>query len=106
MKVSLDGEELTRSTVFVVTALYTKEANIQFKIQEIIPRDTVEDNSYAFVFGGKNVGKAKADPRKVFAFFEDFSSSSLNKWIQVWGEWSVKSGTVFGKTGKSFSALG
>ena len=24
----------------------------------------------------------------------------------MWGKWSVKSGTVFGKTGKSFSGLG
>ena len=117
MKASLDGEDLR---VFyrpnetslpheidrVVTGLYTKEANVQFKIQEMIPGDTVEGSSYALVFGGKKVGKAKADPRKVFAFFEDFSSPSLNKWIQVWGEWSVKSGVVFGKTGKSSSGLG
>lgn len=70
-------------------------------IQKAIPGSTVEGNSYALVFGGKNVGKAKDDPKKVFSFFEDFSNATLNKWKQVWGEWSVNNGAVFGKTGKS-----
>lgn len=70
-------------------------------IQKAIPGSTVEGNSYALVFGGKNVGKAKDDPKKVFSFFEDFSNATLNNWKQVWGEWSVNNGAVFGKTGKS-----
>lgn len=67
----------------------------------MIPGKTVEGSSYALVFGGENVGKARADPRKVLAFFEDFSKSMLSKWKKVWGEWSVKNGEVLGKTGKS-----
>ena len=80
IKASLDGEDLRvlyrpnetslpHEIDRVVTGLYTKEANVQLKIHEMIPGDTVEDSSYVLVFGGKIVGKAKADPRKVFAFF-------------------------------------
>ena len=85
----------------VVTGLYTTQAYVHFRIQKPIPGNTVDGNSYALVFGGKTVGKAKADPRKVLAFFEDFSKSTLSKWKKVWGEWSIKNGQVFGKTGKS-----
>ena len=85
----------------VVTGLYTTEARVQFRIQKMIPSNTVDSRSYALVFGGKNVGNAKSNPKKVFAFFEDFSVSTLNHWTQVWGDWTVKNGAVFGKTGKS-----
>lgn len=111
-KASSDGEDLRvyykpsddslpREIDRVVTGLNTTKATVQFRIQKIITGNTVEGSSYALVFGGKNVGKAKADPRNVFTFFEDFANSTLNKWKQVWGEWSVRNGTVFGKTGKS-----
>ena len=33
--------------------------------------------SYALVFGGKPLRRVKADKKKVFAFFEDFSLSTL-----------------------------
>ncbi|KAL9989405.1 hypothetical protein ACROYT_G003952 [Oculina patagonica] len=85
----------------VVSGLYTTKAHVQFRIQKMIPSNTVDGSSYALVFGGRNVGKAKSDPKKVFAFFEDFSDSTLNRWTRVWGEWTVKNGAVFGKTGKS-----
>ena len=109
---SLDGEDLRvfyrpdekslpQEIARVVTGLYTTYTSVQFMIQKMIPGNTVDGSSYALVFGGSNVGKAKADPRKVFTFFEDFSNSTLKEWMQVWGEWSVKNGTVFGKTGKS-----
>ena len=111
-KASLGGEDLRvyyqpndnslpREIDRVVTGLNTINATVQFRIQKMIPGNTVEGSSYALVFGGKNVGKAKADPRNVFTFFEDFANSTLSKWKQVWGEWSVRNGTVFGKTGKS-----
>ena len=67
----------------------------------MIPSNTVDDSSYALVFGGKGAGKARSDPKKVFAFFENFSNSTLDQWTRVWGEWSVKNGAVFGKTGTS-----
>ena len=67
----------------------------------MIPSNTVDGSSYALVFGGKGAGKAKSDPKKVFAFFDDFSNPTLDQWTRVWGEWTVKSGAVFGKTGTS-----
>lgn len=111
-KASADGEDLrvfyqhdVKSLPFeidrVVTGLYTTEAHVQFRIQKFIPSNTVDGGSYALVFGRNNVGKAKADPKKVFAFFENFSNTTLNQWTRVWGEWTVRNGTMFGKTGTS-----
>ena len=85
----------------LASGLYTTNARVQFRIQKMIPNNTVDGNSYALVFGGKNVRKAKSDPRKVFAFFEDFSNSTLKQWRRVWGDWTVSNGAVFGKTGRS-----
>jgi len=85
----------------VVTGLNTTEARVQFRIQRMIPSNTVDQMSYALVFAGEIAGNVKSDPKKVFAFFEDFSDSKLNQWTRVWGEWTVKNGAVFGKTGKS-----
>ena len=111
-KASMDGEDLRvfylpdkKSLPYeidrVVKGLYTTEATLEFSTQKMIPGDTVEGSSYALVFGGRDVGKAKSDSKKVFAFFEDFSNSTLTHWKRVWGEWTVRNGTVFGKTGKS-----
>lgn len=96
-----DKDSLPYEIDRVVTGLYTTEARIQFRIQKMIPSNTVDRSSYALVFAGGKAGKAKSDPKKVFAFFEDFSNSKLNRWTRVWGEWTVKNGAVFGKTGKS-----
>lgn len=85
----------------VVTGLNTTEARVQFRIQRMIPSNTVDSTSYALVFAGEKAGNVKSDPKKVFAFFEDFSDSTLKQWTRVWGEWTVKNGAVFGKTGKS-----
>ena len=64
--------------------------------------ERVDTTSYAFVFGGKSTDKAKADPKNVFLFHEDFSNSTLSRdWKRVWGEWDVKNGRLFGKTGRS-----
>ena len=111
-KTSLDGEDvrvfyrpndnsLPYEIDRVVTDLYTTEAKVQFGIQKMIPGNTVEGSSYALVFGGNNAEKAMADPRNVFTFFEDFSNTTLSKWEQVWGTWTVKNGAIFGETGKS-----
>jgi len=67
----------------------------------MIPSNTVDSTSYALVFVGEKAGNVKSDPKKVFAFFENFSDSQLNQWTRVWGEWTVQNGAVFGKTGKS-----
>ena len=85
----------------VVTGLYTTEARVQFRVQRMIPSNTVDSTSYALVFAGEKAGNVKSDPKKVFAFFEDFSNSKLNQWTRVWGEWTVQNGAVFGKTGTS-----
>ncbi|KAJ7360256.1 hypothetical protein OS493_016886 [Desmophyllum pertusum] len=74
-KASADGEDLrvfyqhdVKSLPLeidrLVTGLYTTEAHVQFRIQKLIPSNTVDGGSYALVFGGNNVGKAKADQKK------------------------------------------
>ena len=43
-----------------------------------------------------------ADPSKVYAFYDDFSSSTMKKeWVKVWGQWSVQNGRLLGNTMKS-----
>lgn len=96
-----DKKSLPHEIDRVVTGLNTGNTTVNFMIQKKIPENTMDGSSYALVFGGRNVGKAKRNPKNVFAFFEDFSNSALEDWKQVWGEWLVKNGTVFGKTGKS-----
>ena len=39
------------------------------------------------------------NPDKVFAFYDDFSSSTLKKeWVKNWGKWSVQNGRLLGNT--------
>ena len=82
----LDEKSLPHEIARVVTGLYTTNTTVQFMIQKMISGNTVDGSSYALVFGGSNVEKAKADPRKVSAFFKDFSNLTLKEWMQVWGE--------------------
>ena len=97
-----DDESLPVEIDRIVTDLYTTSATIKFRTQRVIPANTVDTTSYAFVFGGKSTDKAKADPKNVFLFHEDFSNSTLSRdWKRVWGEWDVKNGSLFGKTGRS-----
>ena len=111
-KASLDGEDFRvfyladeRSMPVeidrIVNNLYTSSTTVQFRTQKAIPANTLDVKSYAFVFGGKPLRRVKADKKKVFAFFEDFPLSTLHEWRRVWGEWSVRNGSLFGKTGKS-----
>ena len=88
----------------VVTGLKTSQATVQFRLQKAIPANSVEDQTYALVFGSKTSGKARANAKNVFAFYDDFSNSTLHGWERNWGDWTVKNGTVFGKT--SFSPYG
>lgn len=97
-----DDESLPVEIDRIVTDLYTTSATIKFRTQRAIPANTVDTTSYALVFGGKSTDKAKADPKNVFLFHEDFSNSRLSRdWKRVWGEWTVKNGSLFGKTGRS-----
>jgi len=116
-KASLDGKDLR---VFyhahenslpveinrIVENLYTTSTTVQFRTQRMIPSNSLDDKSYALVFGGKSTQRVKADRRNVFAFYEDFSSSKLEDWRRVWGEWTVKNGTLFGRTGASMFGHG
>lgn len=79
----------------------TKTTTIHFRIQKLIPAGGVDRKSYVLVFGGKYNKPAKADPRKIFAFYDSFESRSLDGWKHNWGEWKVKNGKLYGKTGKS-----
>ena len=90
----------------IITDLYTTSTTIKFRTQRVIPANTVDTTSYALVFGGKSTDKAKADPKNVFLFHEDFSNSTLRGWKRVWGEWAVKNGSLFGKTGRSLFGSG
>ena len=85
----------------IISNVYTGNTSVQFRTQEAITANTIDANSYALVFGGKPAHGVKADKKNVFAFFEDFSTSDLREWTRVWGEWTVKNGHLFGKTGKS-----
>lgn len=97
----VDDESLPVEIDRIVSDLYTTSATVKFRTQRVIPANTVDTISYALVFGGKSSEKAKANPKNVFLFHEDFSNSTLRDWKQVWGEWVVKNGSLFGKTGRS-----
>jgi len=116
-KASLDGKDLRMfyhadaitlpvEVDRIVKNLYTTSTTVQFGTQKMIPSNSLDDKSYALVFGGKSTQRVKADRRKVFAFYEDFSSSKLEDWRRPWGEWTVKNGTLFGRTGVSIFGSG
>ena len=51
------------------------------------------------MFGAVVSGSAMDNPDKVFAFYDDFSSSTLKKeWVKTWGKWSVQKGRLLGST--------
>ena len=83
----------------VITGLGTKSATVQFRLQAPISANTVDDSSYSLVFGAAVSGSAMDNPDKVFAFYDDFSSSTLKKeWVKNWGKWSVQNGRLLGNT--------
>ena len=54
------------------------------------------------MFGAAVSGSAMDNPDKVFAFYDDFSSSTLKKeWVKNWGKWSVQNGRLLGNTMQS-----
>ena len=54
------------------------------------------------MFGATVSGSAMDNPEKVFAFYDDFSSSTLKKeWVKNWGKWSVQNGRLLGSTMQS-----
>ena len=80
----------------------TKSATVQFRLQAPISANTVDDSSYSLVFGAAVSGSAMDNPDKVFAFYDDFSSSTLKKeWVKNWGKWSVQNGRLLGSTMQS-----
>ena len=101
-----DEESLPVEIDRIVTDLYTTSTTLQFKTQRVILANKVDTKSYALVFGGKSTVKPKADPKNVFLYHEDFSNSTLRDWKRVWGEWTVKNRSLFGKTGRSWYGSG
>ena len=80
-KASLDGKDLRMfyhayaitlpvEVDRIVKNLYTTSTTVQFGTQKMIPSNSLDDKSYALVFGGKSTQRVKADRRKVFAFYE------------------------------------
>ena len=86
----------------VIVGLGTKSATVQFRLQAPISANTVDDFSYSLVLGAAVSGSAMDNPDKVYAFHDDFSSSTLKKeWVKNWGQWSVQNGRLVGSTMQS-----
>ena len=86
----------------VVSGLGTKSAVVQFRLQAPISANTVDGSSYSLVLGGAVSGSVMDNPDKVYAFHDDFSSSTLKKeWVITWGKWSVQNGRLLGDTMKN-----
>ena len=86
----------------VIGGLGTKSATVQFSLQAPISSNTVDDSSYSLVLGAAVSGSAMDNPDKVYAFHDDFSSSTLKKeWVKNWGQWSVQNGRLLGSTMQS-----
>jgi len=86
----------------VIVGLGTKSATVQFSLQAPISANTVDDSSYSLVLGVAVSGSAMDNPDKVYAFHDDFSSSTLKKeWVKNWGQWSVQNGRLVGSTMQS-----
>ena len=80
----------------------TKNATVQFRLQASISAFTVDSSSYSLVIGGAVRSSAMDDPNKVYAFYDDFSSSTMKReWVKAWGQWSVQNGSLLGNTMKS-----
>ena len=83
----------------VVSGLGTKLATVQFRLQAPVSANTVDGSSYSIVFGAAASGSVMDNPDKVYAFRDDFSSSTLKKeWVKTWGKWSVQNGRLIGNT--------
>ena len=83
----------------VVSGLGTKSSTVQFRLQAPISANTVDDSSYSLVLGAAVSGSTMDNPDKVYAFHDDFSSSTLKKeWVKHWGKWSVQNGRLLGST--------
>ena len=86
----------------VVSGLGTKSAVVQFRLQAPISANTVDGSSYSLVLGAAVSGSVMDNPDKVYAFHDDFSSSTLKKeWVITWGKWSVQNGRLLGDTMKT-----
>ena len=86
----------------VIKGLGTKSATVQFRLQTSISAYTVDSSSYSLVIGDAVRSSAMDDPSNVYAFYDDFSSSTMKKdWVKVWGQWSVQNGSLLGNTTNS-----
>ena len=86
----------------VIKGLGTTSATVQFRLQASISAFTVDSSSYSLVIGGAVRSSVMDDPSKVYAFYDDFSSSTMKKeWVKAWGQWSVQNGRLLGNTMKS-----
>ena len=83
----------------IISGLGTKSATVQFRLQAPISSNTVDDSSYSLLLGAAVGSSAMDNPDKVYAFHDDFLSSTLKKeWVKNWGQWSVQSGRLLGST--------
>ena len=97
-----DNGRRPRQVDRVIKGLGTKTASVQFILQASISAFSVDSSSYSLVVGDAVRSSAMDDPSKVYAFYDDFSSSTMKKeWVEVWGQWSVQNGRLLGNTMKS-----
>ena len=86
----------------VIKGLGTKNATVQFRLQATISAFTVDSSSYSLVIGGAVRSSAMDDPSKVYAFYDDFSTSTMKtEWVKARGQWSVQNERLLGNTMKS-----
>ncbi|KAK2566667.1 hypothetical protein P5673_009330 [Acropora cervicornis] len=89
----------------VIKGLGTRTATVLFRLQTSISAFTVDSSSYFLVLGRVVRGSTMYDPSKVYAFYDDFSSSMMKKeWVKIWEKWSVQNGRLLGNTMKSKDA--
>lgn len=97
-----DNGRRPRQVDRVIKGLGTKTASVQFILQASISAFTVDSSSYSLVVGDAVRSSAMDDPSKVYAFYDDFSRTTMKKeWVKVRGQWSVQNGRLLGNTMKS-----
>lgn len=84
----------------VLSGLGTKSATVHFRLQARMSANTIDDISYSLMLGDAVSGSVMDNPRRVYAFYDDFTSPALKKdWVKNnYGKWTVQNGRLLGDT--------
>ena len=63
----------------VLSGLGTKSATVHFRLQARMSANTIDDISYSLMLGDAVSGNVMDNPRRVYAFYDDFTSPALKK---------------------------